>query len=184
MKLAEKIVYLRKQKGLSQEELAGKLQVSRQAVSRWENGSAQPDAANILQLSKLFGVSADYLLNEDCRELPSQPKPGASPKRKIGLWIAAGGVLGNFSIYILSRMVKVMVPHITYDGLGRKWYNWSSEIKGYSYKYFIQAHDLELLCALFYLLFLGGLALAFINKEKIGTWIRTGKERHNKKRKP
>ena len=64
MKLSEKIVGLRKINGWSQETLAEKVNVSRQAVSRWENGTAQPDASNILQLSKLFGVSADYLLND------------------------------------------------------------------------------------------------------------------------
>ena len=65
MKLSEKILTLRKQNGLSQEALAEKLNVSRQAVSRWEVGSALPDASNVLQLSKLFGVTADYLLNEE-----------------------------------------------------------------------------------------------------------------------
>ncbi len=66
MKLSDKIIKLRKAKGWSQEDFAEKLNVSRQAVSRWENGTALPDANNILQLSKLFAVSADYLLNEDC----------------------------------------------------------------------------------------------------------------------
>lgn len=65
MKLSDKLVGLRKSAGMSQEELAEKLNVSRQAVSRWEMGSAMPDAANILQLSKLFHVTTDYLLNEE-----------------------------------------------------------------------------------------------------------------------
>ena len=65
MKLADKILNLRKKNGMSQEELAEKLNVSRQAVSRWEVGTAQPDAPNVLQLSKLFGVTTDYLLNDD-----------------------------------------------------------------------------------------------------------------------
>lgn len=65
MKLADKIVQLRKVKGWSQEDLAEKLSVSRQAISRWENGTALPDSNNILQLSKLFNVTADYLLNEE-----------------------------------------------------------------------------------------------------------------------
>ena len=65
MKLSEKIVELRKSGGMSQEELAEKLNISRQAVSRWEMGTAMPDAANILQLSKLFSVTTDYLLNEE-----------------------------------------------------------------------------------------------------------------------
>ena len=65
MNLSEKIVMHRKSAGLSQEELAEKLNLSRQAVSRWESGTAMPDAGNILQLSKLFGVTADYLLNDE-----------------------------------------------------------------------------------------------------------------------
>ena len=65
MKLSDKIVQLRKANGWSQEDLAEKLNVSRQAVSRWENGTALPDSNNILQLSKSFNVTADYLLNED-----------------------------------------------------------------------------------------------------------------------
>lgn len=75
MKLADKILALRKQRGMSQEELAEKLKVSRQAVSRWEMSSAQPDANNILQLSKLFAVTTDYLLNED------YPSDGGLPNR-------------------------------------------------------------------------------------------------------
>lgn len=65
MELYEKILTLRKKQGMSQEDLAEKLNVSRQAISRWENGSAKPDADNILQLSKLFGVTTDYLLNDE-----------------------------------------------------------------------------------------------------------------------
>ena len=49
----------------SQEDLAERLNVSRQAISRWENGTALPDAQNILQISKLFNVTTDYLLNDD-----------------------------------------------------------------------------------------------------------------------
>ena len=62
MNFNEKLLSLRKAAGISQDTLARQLGVSRQAVSRWEVGSALPDASNILQLSKLFGVSADYLL--------------------------------------------------------------------------------------------------------------------------
>ncbi|PNV62034.1 hypothetical protein C0033_10295 [Clostridium sp. chh4-2] len=74
MKLSEKVVALRKAKGMSQEGLAEKLNVSRQAVSRWEMGSALPDASNILQLSKLFGVTADYLLNDDYKNDSDLPQ--------------------------------------------------------------------------------------------------------------
>lgn len=64
MKLNEKIYQLRKQSGMSQEEAAGRLNISRQALSRWENGTAQPAANNIVKIGKLFGVTSDYLLND------------------------------------------------------------------------------------------------------------------------
>ena len=74
MKFCDKITYLRKQKGLSLENLAEELSVSRQAVSRWEMGTAMPDATNILLLSKLFDVTTDYLLNDDYDSDEDLPK--------------------------------------------------------------------------------------------------------------
>lgn len=74
MKLSDKIVQLRKSNGWSQEDLAEKLNVSRQTISRWEGATAQPDAANLLQLSKLFGVTTDYLLNDDYKSDDDLPK--------------------------------------------------------------------------------------------------------------
>ncbi len=65
MNLAEKITSLRKQKGWSQEELASQLGISRQSISKWESGSSIPDIENIIFLSKIFGVSTDYLLKND-----------------------------------------------------------------------------------------------------------------------
>lgn len=65
MILADKIIEQRKKLGISQEELANKLGVSRQAVSKWEGAQSTPDLGRILQLSQLFGVSTDYLLKDD-----------------------------------------------------------------------------------------------------------------------
>lgn len=65
MTFGEKLLKLRKEQGLSQEGLAEKLSVSRQAVSRWENEGILPDCGNLLELSRLFGVSTDYLLHDD-----------------------------------------------------------------------------------------------------------------------
>ena len=62
MKLSDKLIELRKTKGWSQEDFAEMLDVSRQAISRWENGTALPDAQNILRISKLFNVSAGNFL--------------------------------------------------------------------------------------------------------------------------
>ena len=65
MILADKIIRLRKKNGWSQEELAEKLNVSRQAVSKWEGAQAVPDLERILQLCSLFGVTTDYLLKDE-----------------------------------------------------------------------------------------------------------------------
>ncbi|MBQ4093950.1 MAG: helix-turn-helix transcriptional regulator [Oscillospiraceae bacterium] len=64
MIFADKLIRLRKQAGLSQEELAEQMQVSRQAVSKWESAQTVPDLERILQLAALFGVTTDYLLKD------------------------------------------------------------------------------------------------------------------------
>ena len=64
MTMGEKILNMRKARGWSQEELADRVGVTRQAVSRWESGSAKPDADKIVAICDLFGVSTDYLLRE------------------------------------------------------------------------------------------------------------------------
>lgn len=65
IKIADRLVRLRKEKGLSQEELADKLGLSRQAVSKWERAEASPDTDNLICLAKLYGVSLDELLQDD-----------------------------------------------------------------------------------------------------------------------
>ncbi|MBR5015014.1 MAG: helix-turn-helix transcriptional regulator, partial [Bacteroidales bacterium] len=65
MILADKIIRLRKKLGWSQEELAEKMNVSRQAVSKWEGAQTVPDLGKVLQLSQLFGVTTDYLLKDE-----------------------------------------------------------------------------------------------------------------------
>lgn len=68
MKLNEKIFYCRRKAGLSQEALAEKLGVSRQAVSKWETGDAVPEIGKLLALAKQFDVTTDWLLSEDMEE--------------------------------------------------------------------------------------------------------------------
>ena len=68
MILADKIIRLRKKHGWSQEELAEKMQVSRQAVSKWEGAQTMPDLEKILMLSNLFGVTTDYLLKDEIED--------------------------------------------------------------------------------------------------------------------
>ncbi|MGN1345614.1 MAG: helix-turn-helix domain-containing protein [Eubacteriales bacterium] len=69
MNIYEKILYCRKKAGISQETFAEKLGVSRQAISKWECGTAAPDLDNLLAISKLFGVTTDWLL-DDAQEIP------------------------------------------------------------------------------------------------------------------
>ena len=65
MSLAEKLVTLRKQKGLTQMDLAERLNVSRQAISRWEVGAAVPSTDNLIVLSDVYGTTVDYLINDE-----------------------------------------------------------------------------------------------------------------------
>ena len=114
MSLATKLVTLRKQKGLTQLELAERLNVSRQAISRWEVGTAVPSTDNLKILGELYGVSVDYLLNDEHDnsvniksvkrddDLPKQPDAG---KRKIFINVVMFLVAVILSVAILSCFV-------------------------------------------------------------------------------
>lgn len=77
MTLGEKIQKLRKQNGLSQEALAEKVNVTRQTVSKWELNQSAPDLDFIVQLSKIFNVSADYLIRDEIMSPDELPKKRA-----------------------------------------------------------------------------------------------------------
>ena len=85
MILADKIIKLRKKNGWSQEELADKMNVSRQAVSKWEAAQTTPDLEKILQLGNLFGVTTDYLLKDEMDEEEFTDCVEDAPVRKISL---------------------------------------------------------------------------------------------------
>ncbi len=80
MILAEKIMSLRKRMGWSQEELARKLGVSRQSVSKWEASNAMPDVNKIVQMGDLFGVSIDYLLKDSVDDEQAMPFIESGPE--------------------------------------------------------------------------------------------------------
>ena len=65
MKLSEKLQKIRKENNITQEGLADRLNVSRQAVSKWESGTAYPDTEKLIQISKIFNVSLDELINDN-----------------------------------------------------------------------------------------------------------------------
>lgn len=72
---ANRLAELRRAKGLSQEELAGSLGVSRQAVSKWERGESSPDTDNLIALARLYGVSLDALLLGKGELFPAETAP-------------------------------------------------------------------------------------------------------------
>lgn len=78
MLLSEKISFCRRRQALSQEALAARLNVSRQAVSKWETGDAEPENGNLLALAQIFGVTVDWLLNPDA-PVSEQPEAETLP---------------------------------------------------------------------------------------------------------
>ena len=84
MTLYEKILFLRKREGLSQEELAEKLAISRQGVYKWESGESQPSLDKIKVLAALFHVSFDFLLDDALDISALDPTAGAPSETKAG----------------------------------------------------------------------------------------------------
>jgi transcriptional regulator with XRE-family HTH domain len=83
MILADKIITLRKKNNWSQEELAEKLNVSRQSISKWESAASVPDINRILDMSRVFGVSTDYLLKEEQQDVTYAEDEEAIPCIKL-----------------------------------------------------------------------------------------------------
>lgn len=80
MRLEEKLTVLRKESGYTQLDLAEKVRVSRQAISKWETGRALPSMEKLKYLSELFGVSVDYLLSDDMTEEPKPKEQEPAPE--------------------------------------------------------------------------------------------------------
>ncbi len=85
MILADKILNLRKSNGWSQEDLAEKLHVSRQSISKWESAAAIPDINRILEMADIFGVTTDYLLKDELETLEYSDTDSLDAKRLIGV---------------------------------------------------------------------------------------------------
>lgn len=115
--LGEKIHQLRKGKGMSQEELASQLTVSRQAISKWELSESMPDTENVLQLGKLFNVSTDYLLNDEYEndtDIPAVKENSENLEiayrkrvKKTVYWLIGIGSLGILTMWVLSFIIPV-----------------------------------------------------------------------------
>ena len=111
MTTAEKLVSLRKEKGLSQLQLAEEINVSRQAISRWEVGLAVPSREKLRALSELYNVSVDYLLSDKTAEdMQKVSKPEDEAKEKPSNHLRVG--LMACVVVILLVVVGVMLLHL------------------------------------------------------------------------
>lgn len=121
--MAKRLTALRKQRGFSQEQLAEKLNVSRQAVSKWERGEAQPDISNLSALSKLYGITIDELINGKA-EQEVQPNPSSdieesreddpAPEEET----TAENTDPRIKLYVYIGIVVVVIVTIVYLVMG------------------------------------------------------------------
>lgn len=115
MILEEKLISLRKEKGLSQMKLAEMMNVSRQAISRWEVGAAVPSTDNLKFLGNLYGVSLEYLLHDDApkpnqNETPMQKRIiEKQESRRKTVFVVLMAVLA-VAVIVLSVMLLVEQP--------------------------------------------------------------------------
>ena len=177
MTLGNKLQKLRKDKRMSQEKLAEELGVTRQAVSKWELDAALPDTANIIALSRLFDVSADYLLKDEIEEpempvIEKETKPGRITWKTVtGIAVGALGALGIFALFVVSRFVEVMVPVRVENQNGTIITTWDSGHTDIDFGLFLEQNKLyELLYMLIAFVVIG---LIFICWDKhIGPWLK------------
>ena len=104
MTMAERLQRLRKEHHFSQEQLAEKLQVSRQAVSKWENGQTAPDLNNIITMSNLYEVTTDYILIG--KERSPKENREKDRKRKSGMICLGGGIILTLLLPLFAKMYQ------------------------------------------------------------------------------
>lgn len=116
MTMGEKILNMRKARGWSQEELAERIGVTRQAVSRWESNSAKPDADKIIAICDMFGVSADYLLRDQfggelSARQQDQPQESIYGSKTYSMtqkkWAGVGLISAGSLILLILKLVYV-----------------------------------------------------------------------------
>ncbi len=113
MKLHEKITVYRKKCGLSQETLAEKIGVSRQAVSKWETGDALPEITKLKALADCFGVTVDFLLDENADEYQPKNNAKATVIDRLANWIGA-----NFKTYSWMVGLALILIGVYITGIG------------------------------------------------------------------
>lgn len=120
MMFSQKIKEIRKRFGLSQEQLAEIINVSRQAITKWETGGGLPDVSNLQELSKVFGVTVDYLLDDD-RNLPALSmkveldKDKYKNKLKMYLEVLRDYYPEPYEVYVLTRTKRLNFIELALD---------------------------------------------------------------------
>lgn len=189
MTLGERIAYYRKKAGYSQEGLAERLGVSRQAISKWETGEATPDAERIIVLAAALGISTDTLLLG--KEEPERPyteaetvrQPAPTPEwldhlpRHIGRlfrekgyiagYIVAAQGLGILLVGLLARFGfgSILSMQNSAWGMQSFWDNMSG-MGGMSAAFRFPIIFADILCILGGIVIIGGVALAIIWKKR------------------
>ena len=116
MKLSEKLYSLRKKSGLSQEQLAEQLNVSRQAISKWESGVSVPESEKLIVISTYYNVSVDYLIKDDVETADSiQPTSSANKADIIVKYVGLGLCILGFLFLIAWGVVMIANPDISND---------------------------------------------------------------------
>lgn len=115
--LSEKIYKFRRKNGLSQEQLAERIGVSRQAISKWESGTSSPELEKLLELSKCFNITLDELVKDesagrDTNEI-SQNSEGAKAPKAIDLKVGIALCLAGAICLILFGIMMVTSPSAT-----------------------------------------------------------------------
>lgn len=140
MNFSEILIQRRKQLGLSQESLAEKIQVSRQAVSKWETGEAMPDMTKLIALADALEMTLDALCGRNFPEQvvnPSAPEKPA-PERRWILWVVAAALV-LCCVVLLLNAAKTSPPASLYlpDGISVSGVRFSQEAGGFlSYRFF------------------------------------------------
>ena len=109
MSLGEKIINLRKEKGLSQEELAEKLNITRQTISNWETGQTVPDINQSKEICKIFTISLDELVDN---KIPTNEEKISNTQKLAGIVIKILKILGIvFIVYIVFCIILIAVSY-------------------------------------------------------------------------
>ena len=115
MEIGNKIQELRKKKGISQEELAEKIGVARQTISKWELGETSPDLKQAKELSKIFKISLDELTNNDIKEVLIEKT--SNTEQLAGLILK---IIKFFVIFIIVVFILLITASILFRNVRRK----------------------------------------------------------------